>query len=435
MPGKPDVLLPRGQWRRLSVNIASLFSVQVANYLLPLLTVPYVSRVIGPERMGLLNFSLSYNHYFVLLVSFGFDLSVVRLVAANRTDHAFVNRIFNEILVAKALLLGLAVGIFCALALGDPSFRALLPLHLATCAYCFGVVLYPQWLFQGMEDLSRVASLSLLAKVLLTLGVFLLVRRADDYIYQNAVMSLAHIVVSGMALNMAVRRYRLRFERVNWRAIGQRFRDSTTLFLSSVNNTLYSSSHVFMLGLFGTAYAVGVFSAASRLEAILRAFVVLALNQALFPMVAAAFGESREKGLATVRRLAPALLGLTTVIGLCLFVTAPVTVTLLYGERFAAAVPVLRLLAPLPVLLALNSLLGMHTMLNLRMDRAYFFITLGGSVIGLALNYVLIHRLSYTGAAIAWVTTEACVLLAMLAWLHTQKITVISLSTPSNERR
>lgn len=431
MRGKLETLVPRGQWRRLSVNIASLFSVQVANYLLPLLTVPYVSRVIGPERMGLLNFSLSYNHYFVLLVSFGFDLSVVRLVAANRTDHAFVNRIFNEILVAKVLLLGLAGGIFAALALYDPSFRALLPLHLATCSYCIGVVLYPQWLFQGMEDLGRVASLSLLAKIILTLGVFLLVRRADDYIYQNVVMSAAHVVVSGMALSMAVRRYRLRYERVNWRAIGQRFRDSTTLFLAAVNNTLYSSSHVFMLGLFSTAYAVGVFAAASRLEAILRAFVVLALNQALFPMVAAAFGENRDKGLATVRRLAPALLGVTTLIGVCLFATAPATVTLLYGDRFVEAVPVLRILAVLPLLLALNSLLGMHTMLNLRMDRAYFLITLGGSVIGLGLNYLLIHRLGYTGAAIAWVTTEACVMLAMLAWLYAQNIRVIRLSASS----
>lgn len=432
MRGKLEAWLPQGRWRRLSVNIASLFSVQVANYLLPLLTVPYVSRVIGPERMGLLNFSMSINNYFVLLVSFGFDLSVVRLVAANRSDRAFVNRIFNEILVAKALLLGVAASIFAVVALYNPAFQALLPLHVATCSYCVGVVLYPQWLFQGMEDLSRIASMSLLAKVILTLGVFVLVRRADDYIYQSVVMSTAHILVSSLAIRLAIRRYGLRLERPNWRSIGQRFRESTTLFLSSVNNTLYSSSHVLMLGLFSTAYAVGVFSAASRLESILRAFVVLALNQALFPMVAAAFGESREKGLATVRRISPALLGGTVLIGICLFVTAPVTVTLLYGDRFAEAVAVLRILAILPVLLALNSLLGIHTMLNLRMDRAYFLITLGGSAIGLGLNYVLIHRFDYAGAAIAWVSTEACVMLAMLSWLYSQKIAVIRLFASSN---
>ncbi|MEZ0608470.1 flippase [Fibrella sp. WM1] len=426
MRGRLVALLPQGQWRKLSINIASLFSVQVANYLLPLLTVPYVSRVIGPERMGLLNFSLSYNNYFVLLVSFGFDMAVVRLVAANRGDHAYINRLFAQVLSAKLLLLALAACIFTGLAIVNPAFRAQLPLHMATCLYCVGVALFPQWLFQGMEDLSRTAMLSFLTKLIMTMGVFVLVREADDFIYQNLVMSLSHVLVSTIALRIAIKRYNLTYQLPGWQSIKQRFREGFTFFLSSLNNTLYSSSHVFMLGLFSTAYAVGVFSAGSRLELILRVFVNMALNQALFPIVANGFGQSQERGLGMVRKIAPVLLTGTALIGVLLFVSAPITVSSLYGNRFNEAVAVVRILAVLPVLLSLNSLLGMHTMLNLHMDRPYFFITLGGSVIGLGLNYWLIHQHSYIGAAIAWVCTEACVVIAMIAWLAYRRIALVN---------
>ncbi|CCG98811.1 putative O-antigen transporter [Fibrella aestuarina BUZ 2] len=427
MRGRLVALLPQGQWRKFSINIASLFSVQVANYLLPLLTVPYVSRVIGPERMGLLNFSMSYNNYFVLLVSFGFDVAIVRLVAANRDDHAYINRLFAQVLSAKLLLLALAACIFFALAIVDSSFRAYLPLHMATCLYCVGVALFPQWLFQGMEDLSRIAMLSLLGKSIITLGVFVLVRQADDFIYQNLIMSSSHVIVSTIALGIAVKRYKLTYQVPGWQSIRQRFREGFTFFLSSINNTLYSSSHVFMLGIFSTSYAVGVFSAGSRLELLLRVFVSMALNQALFPIVANGFGQSQERGLGMVRRIAPVLLTGTALIGVLLFVSAPLAVSLLYGNRFNEAVVVVRILAVLPVLLSMNSLLGMHTMLNLHMDRPYFFITLVGSVIGLSLNYKLIHQYSYVGAAIAWVCTEACVVIAMLGWLIYRRIAIVKL--------
>lgn len=420
-------LLPQGQWRKLSVNIASLFSVQVANYLLPLLTVPYVSRVIGPERSGLLNLSMTYNSYFVLLVSFGFDMAMVRLVATNRHDKAYINKLFNEIMVAKLLLLALAILVFSGIAASSPSFRSLITLHIATCSYCIGTALFPQWLFHGMEDLSRIAFFSFVAKLLMTLGVFVLVRRADDYIYQNAVMSLSQVFVSLVALWVAVKRYKLVISLPSWQALFQRFREGTVFFFSTINNTLYSSSHVFLLNSFSTPYAIGVFTAGTKLEGILRIFITMAFNQALFPIVANGFGKGQEYGLHMVRRIMPILLGCTVLAGVLLYAMAPFAVATLFGSRFASAVQVVRLLSVLPVLLGLNSLLGTHTMLNLHMDKPYFYITLGGSVFGILLGCFLVPRFGYMGASIGWVCTETAIVLAMFSWLANCRINIFRL--------
>ncbi|WP_229374806.1 flippase [Fibrella rubiginis] len=417
--------MPEGQWRKLSVNIASLVSVQVANYLLPLLTVPYVSRLIGPERLGLLNISLGYNHYFVLLISFGFDLSVVRLVAIHRQDTVYISRLFSEVITAKFILFFVSIGLFAGLAVWLPAFREHLWLNMVTCLYCLGTVLFPQWLYQGMEDLSRMALFNLIGKTIFTVGVLFLIRTADDYAYQNLAMSSGHVIVGLISLTMAMHRYQLVYRLPNWGALYKRYKEGITLFFSTVVVTLYSSSHILLLSFVSTAYAAGVFSAASKLEALIRTFISLALNQALFPVIAKAFGEDTERGLTMVRRIGPILLVGTVLISLCILVTAPLLIKIMYGNKFTDSVVVLRIISILPILLSLNSLMGMHTLLNLRMDRAYFSLTAGVSVVGCGLAYLATSRYGAIGASSAWVATELLAVMAFYAYLKSRGVCVI----------
>ena len=174
----------------------------MANVLLPLLTVPYVVRIIGPDRLGLLNFSLAYVAYFTLFINYGFEMAAVRAIAADRNNRALVNRIFSEVLTGKVLLFGVSTVVFGFLSYYNPAFREHRWLHLCTYLSCVGVVLFPIWLFQAMEDLGRVAFFNLIVKVLFTLSVFVLIRQPDDYIYQNLATSVAQVLVSVVALRV-----------------------------------------------------------------------------------------------------------------------------------------------------------------------------------------------------------------------------------------
>ena len=149
-PAGRRAVLSRSVLKRFAINVASLFSVHVANMLLPLLTVPYVVRIIGPERLGLLNFSQAYIAYFTLIINYGFDTAAVRSVATNRTDKEQISQIFSEVMARKAWLLIGSTIVFGILSYFVPEFREHLFLHVCTYLGCIGTALFPVWLYQAM---------------------------------------------------------------------------------------------------------------------------------------------------------------------------------------------------------------------------------------------------------------------------------------------
>ncbi|MFD1871851.1 flippase [Hymenobacter bucti] len=414
--------------KRFAVNVASLFSVQIANFLLPLLTVPYVVRIIGPDKLGLLNFSQAYVTYFSLLINYGFDMAAVRSIAANRDDKEATNRIFSQVMAGKALLWVLSTIVFTIVTMANPEFRGHLFLHVCTYLVCIGTVLSPFWLYQAMEDLGRVAIFNLAVKLILSLSVFLLIHKAEDYFYQNLAISASQIIVSVAALYVAMRRFHIKFTWPTGPELRTRFKEDRTIFFSSVMITIYASSNVFILGLISLPYNVGIYSAGTRLESMADSFVGLALNQALFPVVAQAFGQGREQGLKMVRTTFFPLFFLMVLVAIGLWIVAPFFITLLYGAKFQEAITILRIVCVLPLIIGLSSLFGLHTMLNLRLDRAFFMVTAVGSVVGLGLNLLLVNRFAHIGAAYALVLTELYITLAMYGYLRWKGYDVVKLS-------
>lgn len=414
--------------KRFAINVASLFSLHVANMLLPLLTVPYVVRIIGPERLGLLNFSQAFITYFIMLINYGFDMASVRIIAANRNNQAVINQVFSEVMVGKALLWVLSSVIFGSIVYFVPEFRAHYWLHVCTFITCVGIVFFPVWLFQAMESLGQVALFNTIIKVLVTLTVFVAIRQPDDYIYQNLSLSVAQVIIGIVAFYVALKKFKITFSWPAASALIKRFRDDSTLFFTSVVATIYAYSNSFLLGIFSTAYSVGIFSAGVRIVSIAQAFVSMALNQAFFPIVASAFGESKERGLTIVRTIFFPVMALMLFISVGMWVTAPLLISLLYGAKFTDAITVLRIVSLLPITLGLNNLLGVHTMLSLRMDKAFFRISVAGSIISLTLNALLIQRYTYVGVACSWVITEVFVCLAFYIYLRYKGIKVVSLT-------
>ena len=112
-----------GGKRGLVKNVFSLGLIQVANYVFPFITVPIVSRIIGPDKFGVLSFSSSFITYFTILINFGFDLSATRAIAANRNNVEERNKIFNQVVLAKVLLFIVSVILFTIALFTVPQLR------------------------------------------------------------------------------------------------------------------------------------------------------------------------------------------------------------------------------------------------------------------------------------------------------------------------
>ncbi len=412
--------------RGLVKNVFSLGLVQVANYVFPLISVPIVSRIIGPDKFGVINFAAAFMAYFTLLINFGFDLSATRVIAARRDDLAERNRVFNQVILAKMLLFSVSVVLFLICLYLVPQLRDEKPVAIFSFIMCFAWVITPNWLYQGMQELTRVAIFNLVTKVLFTVVILVMVREKEDYIWQPLALSVAQIAVGVFSFQYAIRRYNIRLQLVRLLPVLQMLWKERTIFFSVVVINLYTTTNVVLLGFLQTDEQVGYYTAGWRMIIIIQSLIAIPLSQSLFPFVGAAFSQSREKGLDVVRQLFPIVTVITGMAVLVLWVAGPLVIMIMYGEAFEPSIAVFRILSFLPMIIGWSNLLGIQTMINLKMDKIFFRITAFGAVASIGLNLILVSRFGYIGTAWCWVLTEVFITTTMYLVLSRQGIRVIN---------
>jgi O-antigen/teichoic acid export membrane protein len=418
-------------------NFFSLGLVQVANYVFPFITVPIVSRIIGPDKFGVINFSAAFMTYFTLLINFGFDLSATRAIAASKNDLAERNRIFNQVVLAKVLLFSISLVLFLIALFTVPQLKNEKEVAVFSFILCFSWVITPNWLYQAMQELSRVAMFNLATKVIFTFVILSLVKVKDDYIWQPLAISTAQLVVGIFSFWYAIRRYNIKLRRMAIRPVLQLLWNERIIFFSMVVINLYTTTNVVLLGFLRSPSQVGYYTAGYRLVIILQSLLMMPMSQALFPFIGSAFAQSREKGLDFIRQVVPIVTLITTSAALFLCMFGSYIILLIYGNKFEASITVFRILVFLPIIIGWSNILGIQTMLNLKMDKQFFRITSLGAVSSVALNFILVTRFGFIGSAITWLLTEILIVVTMYTVLSRHGISIIEKKyfTPTHFKR
>ncbi|MVN87156.1 oligosaccharide flippase family protein [Deinococcus sp. HMF7620] len=395
--------------RRTPRNIAALYGVQLATYLLPLLTVPFLARTLGPQAWGALAIAQAFGGVVCLLVDYGFDLSATREVARAQDQPGRRAELLSGVLGARLLMtLGVA-GLTLLAQATVPALHQPLLLWAAVAwgaAQAFSLL----WYFQGLERLTRVASLDIAAKVAVTAGILLLIRRPADAWLVPALTAGATLLANAYALHLAHRD--TPFLRPTWRRSWATLRLGWPLFLFRGSAAFYSTASAFLLGLFVPAGLVGAYAGAERIVRAVQGLLT-PLNRALYPR----FAQAAEAGPAPLQALLPRGLWLMGGVGAVMsagtWLAAPLLVALLLGPGFEAAVPVLRALAPLPLVIGVNMVFGLFWLVPLGHDRAFNLTVAGGALLNAALIVALVPGGGPLGMAEAVLLTELLVGVAL----------------------
>ncbi len=398
--------------RKIWENLISLYGVQAFSYLTPLLTLPYLARVLGPSEWGTLAFAEAYGRYVALVIDYGFSLSASREIARVRDNRLALSYELCSVLAAQCLL-GLAtVSSTIVLTLFVAVFSANSHLLAGATLWGLSTAAVPMWYFFGLERMRIISILNILGNAAASAGVFALVHGPGDSWIPLLLRAMAMIACAVIGLAIAFREVPFMFP--SRRAVWEVLRDGGSVFLARSAISLYSTANVLILGLFAAPAVVAWFAGA---EKIAKAAVMTAgpLTQSFYPRINYLVATNPAAAKKTMRMAAYLTIGLGIVTGATLFMGAPFIVTILLGSAYENSVVCLRLFAVLPVVIGAANVLSFQWMLPLRLDRQMSRCILFGGVVNLILAGLLARPYQQTGMTVSVVLAEVSVTVAMLA--------------------
>lgn len=401
---------------RVGKNMTWLGLLQVANYLIPLIVIPVVARVLGTARFGQVSYAQNIITYLTIFITYGFEFSATRQIAVAKDNE---REIFWSVLAGKGFLLVSSYVILAFLPLFVPRMELDMRLYWYTALTNIGLTLFPTWYLQGKQDMRVMALMNFLVKLVGAVLVVLMVRTEDDYRIYPLLLSLASIGVGFMSLMYVIRRYDLRFEGIG--ALKECMRQGWPIFLNNMCVSLYTTMNLTILGMLASDAEVGCFSGAQRLIQAVIMMTVMPVSTALFPKIAATYEADSQAG----RRLMWCVLGaaaaVSAIVSLLVYGVAPWVVELMLGDKFAASLPLLRLMAPLPLLVMVATILTVQGVYALGLQRWAPLIGLLVAVVCISSNWMLIPIWGAAGAVAGWCIAELAEIvldLVILFWFR-----------------
>ena len=226
-------------------NFLSLTLLQGANYILPLLVLPFLVRVLGAEKFGLVMFAQSFATFLSVFVDFGFNISGTREISLSRNNTRKISEIFISIITIKIILTLAAFGVLYFAATFFDRFNTDPYVYLLSFGVVIGQALFPAWFFQGIEKMQFVSLINILSKTIFTILIFIFIKSETDYLMVPVYNSLGFIVSGIFGILISLRYLKLTAPSLSLTL--RLFKESYSLFLSNFALSMYTASNVFIL--------------------------------------------------------------------------------------------------------------------------------------------------------------------------------------------
>lgn len=282
--------------KRLLGNFFSLTILQLMNYILPLLTLPYLVRVLNIETYGLVIFAQSFILFINIFVDWGFNLSATKDISINRDSEGKLTEIYSSVMIIKLLLVLCSFFVLSLLVHFFDKFSADPTIYYLTFLWVIGQAIFPVWYFQGIEKMKYITFVNIVAKLGFTLCIFLFVSSNSDYLLVPFFNGLGAIIASFIALWFVHIKLKQRFKWQSIATLYRYFKDSSEFFLSRLSLSLYTSANTFVLGLVTNTTIVGYYGVAEQLYKALQAFYT-PLSQVLYPYI------SKERNITLFKKI------------------------------------------------------------------------------------------------------------------------------------
>jgi PST family polysaccharide transporter len=395
----------------LARSIGSLYLIQGVSYIVPLLTLPWLARVLGPSGLGMLAFMQGFGSCVTLLVEYGFRFSATQSASVHRHSPGRLSELIAGVQGGKVVLAVVVTAVSFALLPWIAPLRGHETLFAAGIFMAVGQAFGMVWYFLAVEQMPVLAVLESVLRLVSAVAVLGLVKTPADgwkvLAFQGAAAWIAAIVGLIVALRSVP------FCWPTPALVKAALSSGRSALFFRIAETSYTSCNALLLGFFAPPGVVGLYAGADKIARNMLIALLDPVQRSVYPGVAKALSESRAQAAAMIRVSARATISVSLLVSAVLFVAAPQVSRILLGPGFDSAVPALRILLLVPVAVACKWSIGLNWMVPLGEAKSFNTLIAGSAVLHLVLTALLVPIWGHAGMAAAVAVTEivipACV--------------------------
>ena len=391
---------------RVLHNVSSLSGLQVITYFFPLIILPYLFRVIGPEKFGLIAFAQAFVQYFMILTDYGFSVSATKEISLCLENKTKVCNVVSAVMTIKTLLAFFSLLILCVVIYFVPKFKNDWMVYALSFGVVIGNTLFPSWFFQGSENMKYTAKLNIIGEFVYAFGIFILIRRPNDFLLVPTITSLSALITGLLGQYILFARFDISFQFPKLKDLYQQLQAGWNVFISVLAINAYTTTRVFAVGLLTNNTLTGFYSIADKIANAVQTFPLYAFSQAIFPRLSRIFHKNKMKAFKIMEQVQLITLIISLVFLPLIFILAPFIVKLVCGGTYPAAILSLRFLLISVFFISSNAFRVQFLLVCGKTD-VYSRIHITMAAIGLPLIIILIYSFSYVGAAMATAIIEA----------------------------
>ena len=384
-------------------NFAYKSVLTLSTYLINFITFPYVARVLGVERIGLVNFVDNTVNYFLLFATMGVGLLGVREIAAVKEDKKRRDQVYSSVLALNLLFTLVSLGIYLLCVVTIPKLCQYDELFYIGTAKILFTVFLVEWFFTGVENFRYITLRSILIKVLYIISVFLFVRDTSDYrLY--FILTVGVVVLNALINQLYIRK----FVRVRWNNIQlfKYLKQNVTLGIYTLMTSMYLTFNVMYLGLVSNNTEVGYYTTAFKLYSVILGFFTAFTNVMLPRMSSLLANGEKDRFQELVNRSFSVMATCCIPLILCSMIMAPQIVYILSGPGYEGAILPMRIIMPAAFAVGVAQVLAIQVLMPMKKDKVLLIASIIGAVVSLLINLLVVPSVKSVGSAVVLLCSE-----------------------------
>lgn len=381
--------------------------------LFPLITFPYVCRVIEADGIGQINFFQSIISYISLFTCLGIPMYAIREIARDRSDVVQMNRMAMEILLLHSMLTLVGYAIVAILCLTVPQIQVNIPLFLILSLTIFFTAIGCEWFYQGIEDFKYITIRGLIIKTISVVLLFIFVKSKTDLLYYGCYTVFGVLggnIFNFFRLRKYIHRENIIFSELH---IKRHIKPVLKVFSFSVVTSIYLQLNTVLLGFLKNALAVGYFAAATKVMQMLLTMSAC-LGSVMMPRASHLIAENKEDEFnRLIQKSYDFTLAIALPMTIGLIFCAPSLITALCGVKFEHSILPSQIIAPIILMVAISNVFGIQVLFPKGKINVVTLCCGIGAVADLILNLCLIPFFSYIGTSIAYLGAEVATTVSM----------------------